>query len=98
MKENEVVTVALINGAEVIGLFVSETNDEITINQPKLVQINEQGMGLSDGICITGEELEANFTFRKNSLLFSIKTSDIVANAYNKHISKIVTPDSKIIL
>jgi len=47
---------------------------------------------------MTGEELEANFTFRKNSLLFSIKTSDIVANAYNKHISKIVTPDSKIIL
>ena len=43
LKVNDVVTIQLINGAEIIGKFQEETESEIRLYKPRMVQVQEQG-------------------------------------------------------
>lgn len=45
-SENDVVTLKLVNGDEIITRFISETTDEITIEKPLAITIGPQGLGM----------------------------------------------------
>lgn len=92
VKKDDIVTVVFINGAEVIGRFVEETDLTITVNKPRMVQITQEGMAMVPGICMTGEEPKGNFQFSKNNVLFIINTVEQLANQYQQMTSSIVIP------
>lgn len=92
VKKDDIVTVVFINGAEVIGKFLEETDLTITVNKPRMVQITQEGMAMVPGICMTGEEPKGNFQFSKNNVLFIINTVEQLANQYQQMTSSIVIP------
>jgi len=54
MKKGDVV-VAMTMAGEIIGKYVNEKDGAITLEDPRLLIQNEQGMGFAKGVCVTGK-------------------------------------------
>lgn len=65
MKEDTIVTLVLTNGAEIIGKYITDDMVSYTIERPRLVQVNEKGVALVDGVCMTGEKVDGTLQFNK---------------------------------
>jgi hypothetical protein len=95
MKKDDIVTLVLINGAEIIGKFVQETDQTIVLNKPRMVQVAEEGLAMIPGLCMTGEEPKGDFQFNKGGTLFVIKTVSQLANQYEQMTSSILMPKTQ---
>lgn len=93
MEKGTIVTVVLTNGAEVIGKLVLDDFTGVIINRPRMVQVSQQGVGLVNGISMTGIEPKGDFTFPKNSVLYVIETSEEIANGWRQQTSGIALPN-----
>jgi len=82
-KKNDIVTVITVAG-EYIGKFVSESPDQLTIADPKMLVQGEQGVGFGTGICVTGENDPKKVTFYAGGIVFITATNDIVTKAYHE--------------
>jgi len=92
MNKDDVVTLVLINGAEIIGKWVESDSDKYIINRPRMVQANQQGVGLVNGVCMTGEEPKGNVAFNRSGVIFVIKTVEEMAKGYQQQVSGLVLP------
>ena len=92
MNKGDIVTLVLTNGAEVIGKFVDADADTYTINRPRMVQANQQGVGLVNGVCMTGEEPNGDLKINKSGVIFVIKTIEEMAKGYTQQVSGLVLP------
>ena len=95
MNKDEIVTLVLINGAEVIGKWEESDSDKYIINRPRMVQANQQGVGLVNGVCMTGEEPKGDVAFNRSGVIFVIKTVEQLATQYQNMTSSIIIPKSK---
>jgi hypothetical protein len=93
LKEHDIVTVALINGQEVIGRFVAETDTGVSIKKPLTLVISQQG-GAFQPFTITGDT-DGEMVIRAHSIVSLLKTRYDVATAYTGATSGIVVPESK---
>ena len=92
MKNGDIVTLVLTNGAEVIGELVETSPMDYTLNRPRMVQANQQGVGLVNGVCMTGEEPKGNVSFNRSGVIFVIKTIEEMAKGYKQQVSGLVLP------
>jgi len=92
MKNGDIVTLVLTNGAEVIGELVETSPMDYTLNRPRMVQANQQGVGLVNGVCMTGEEPNGNVSFNRSGVVFVIKTVEEMAKGYKQQVSGLVLP------
>lgn len=98
LKVNDVVTIQLINGAEIIGKFQDETSSEIVLYKPRMVQVQEQGqVALIPAVCMTGEEPNGDVKFYKTGLTLMCKTVPQLTTDYNTSTSGIITPTAGIL-
>lgn len=97
MKEGTVVTIVMNNGAEIVGKLVSDDFNGVVINRPRMVQVTPQGVGLVNGISMTGVEPKGNFTFPKNSVLYVIETAEEIANGWTQQTSGIALPNKGLV-
>ena len=91
-KQGDVVTLVLVNGAEIIGEYISENPTEYTLKRPRMVQANQQGVGLVNGVCMTGSEPDGDLEFNKSGVIFVIKTVEEMAKGYRQQVSGLVLP------
>jgi len=91
-------TLVMINGAEIIGRFVKADENSIIVYKPRLVQATQQGVGLVNGICMTGKEVEGEFSFPKHSVAFMVDTIKELADGWTTQTSGIEVPKKGIIL
>ena len=91
-------TLVMINGAEIIGRHVRTDDDTITIFKPRLVQATQQGVGLVNGICMTGKEVEGEFNFPKHSVAYMVDTMKELADGWTTQTSGIEVPKKGIII
>jgi len=92
MKKDTIVTIALNNGVEIIGKFIADDFNSITIYKPRMVQASQQGVGLLNGITITGIEPKGDFQFPKSSVMFMIETVEELAAGWTQQTSGIAVP------
>lgn len=92
MKKDTIVTLVMINGAEIIGKFVSEEFQTVKIYKPRMVQVTQQGVGLVNGISMTGIEVTGEFEFSKSSIAYMIETVEELANGWTQQTSGIALP------
>ena len=92
MKKDTIVTVVLLNGAELIGRYIGEDFNSITIYKPRMVQASAQGVGLVNGVCMTGEEPKGDVAFNRSGVIFVIKTVEEMAKGYQQQVSGLVLP------
>lgn len=88
----------MINGAEIIGRFVKADEKSIIVYKPRLVQATQQGVGLVNGICMTGKEVEGEFSFPKHSVAYMVDTIKELADGWTTQTSGIEVPKKGIIL
>jgi hypothetical protein len=91
-------TLVMINGAEIIGRFVKADEKSIIVYKPRLVQATQQGVGLVNGICMTGKEVEGEFSFPKHSVAYMVDTIKELADGWTTQTSGIEVPKKGIIL
>jgi hypothetical protein len=92
MKDGTIVTLVFTNGMEVVGKYIIDDMVNYTIYKPRLVQVTQQGVGLVNGICMTGKEPKSNVQFAKNGVLFMVETSDEIANGWTQQTSGLTLP------
>ena len=80
------------NGAEIIGKFIADDFNSITIYKPRMVQASQQGVGLVNGITMTGIEPDSNFQFPKTGVMFMIETVEELAAGWTQQTSGIAVP------
>ena len=98
MKENTIVTLVMSNnGAEIIGKFIADDFNSITLYKPRLVQATAQGIGIYDGLCLTGKSPEENFDFPKTSVLYMVETVEELAKGWQSQTSGIALPPKGIV-
>lgn len=97
MKEGTIVTLVMVNGAEIIAKFVKEDFNTVVVYRPRMVQVNQQGVGLVNGISMTGIEPDANFEFSKTSILYMIETVKELATGWTSQTSGIQLPPKGIV-
>ena len=95
MTKGDVVTLVLINGAEIIGRFVEIRNTITILNKPRMVQVSQEGLAMIPGLCMTGVEPKGDFQFNNNAVLFVIPTVEQLAAQYEEMTSSIIIPKSK---
>jgi|TARA_B100001094_G_C18031539_1_gene720386 hypothetical protein len=98
MKQNDIVTLVLTNGAEVIGKYIVDDMMSYTIERPRLVQVNEKGVALVDGVCMTGEKVDGTLQFNKTCVAFVLPTMQEIATGWQTQTSGIQVPQKGVIL
>ena len=94
-KENTVISILFINGMELVGRFVSETNVELKVYKPRMAQMSQQGVGLIPSITATGKEVSGDFVFDKRSIMYYTDTVDEMAKGWQQQTSGLITPGAK---
>ena len=97
MKKDTIITVVLLNGAELIAKYVEEDFNTITVYKPRMVQAGPQGIGLLNGICMTAKEPNGNFQLPKHGVLFMADTVDELAVGWTKQTTGLDLPNKSII-
>jgi len=97
MEKNKVTTLVMTNGAEIIGRFVDESDTHITLYKPRMVQVTQQGVGLVNGISMTGKEPDGDFSFSRSSIMFMIETVPELASGWTTQTSGIQLPPKGIV-
>jgi adenosine deaminase len=92
---NEVMTIKLMSGEEVIGKIVSETDDEIELSNPLSVAPNPQGMGLMPSLFTSSTDV---VKLNTSNITMYAKTDENVALKYIEATSGIQIPSKKIVL
>jgi hypothetical protein len=98
MKEDTIVTLVLTNGAEIIGKYITDDMMSYTIERPRLVQVNEKGVALVDGVCMTGEKVDGTLQFNKTCVSFVLPTMKEIATGWQTQTSGIQVPQKSVIL
>jgi len=73
----DIVTVLTISG-EFVGRFENSENNTITLSDPRMLVINDNGMGFAHGVCVTGKNNVTDVTFM-NFVLVTPTNDEIVA-------------------
>ena len=94
-KDNKVISILFINGMEIIGRFVSETTEQLVVYKPRMAQMSQQGVGLIPSITATGKEIDGEFTFSKNSIMYYTESVDEMAKGWQQQTSGLITPGAK---
>lgn len=76
---NDVITIKLINGDEIIARYVDQTASTITINRPMAITANMSGLGLIPWIFFGGVD---DYTLKKEHIFLSVISKKEAANQY----------------
>lgn len=87
MKKGDVVTVITLAG-EFVGKFNNSGGGTMSIDDPRMLIQNEQGMGFASGICVTGERDPKEVTFA--SYVFVTPTNADIEKAYRQATSGLI--------
>jgi len=90
IKLNDIVSVKMVGGDEVIGRLLDErTEDYVEIGKPLVVMMSQQGFGLAPYILTAGPD--TNVKLSKAHVIAIVKTFDQVGKEYIKQTSGLIT-------
>lgn len=87
MNNGDIVTVVTMSG-EYIGKLKETTDDFVSLEDPRMLVMNEQGMGFAHGLCVTGEKDPKEATFK--NYVICAKTNQQVSDAWRTAVTGIV--------
>jgi len=101
-EQNDVVTLKLSNGDELIARFASLTESQITISKPMLMVLGQDPRTGQPGIQIVpfwmvGGEKDGKYPINRNHVLCMVKANAEAAKGYMAHTTGLTIPGSGII-
>jgi len=79
-KENDIVSMKLASGEEVVGKLLKEENDSFQLSKPLMLTATQEGFGLAPFMFTV--DPESKFNFNKNAVLCILKTHNDMAKSY----------------
>lgn len=87
-KANDIVTIKVLGGDEVVGRLVAEIDNDFIINKPHVVMMGQQGFGLAPYVLTAGPDYKT--TIKQEHVVCIVKTYEGVAKEYIKQTSGIM--------
>lgn len=87
-KANDIVTIKVLGGDEVVGRLVAEIDNDFIINKPHVVMMGQQGFGLAPYVLTAGPDYK--ITVKHEHVVCIVKTYEGVAKEYIKQTSGIM--------
>ena len=78
---NDIVSLKLVNGDEIIARFEEETNDTITINRPKALTVTAQGLGMIPWMFLGDKD---TMTLKKSHVFVMVPSNKDAATQYTE--------------
>jgi len=78
----EITTVKLVSGEEIIGRLVKKKDNTLTLSKPVQIVASQKGMGFAP-LCISIDDA-SEFTFKDEHILFTATTRKELEEAYIK--------------
>lgn len=94
-KQSDVVTLKLVSGEEIIGFFVINTSDGVTLKKPLVpVATGKGSIGLAPYIMSSDYLNGGNpeILFNQSTIISMVATSDQFKNAYVEQVTGVVAP------
>lgn len=90
MSVNDVVTLKMVGGDEVVGKLLDDSNTfYVELGRPLVVMMAQQGFGLAPYILTAGPDASAQIDRRH--IISTVKTFDAVAKQYIKQTTGLIT-------
>ena len=90
MSLNDIVTVKMVGGDEVVGKLTDERTDEyVELAKPLVVMMGQQGFGLAPYILTAGPDASAKLD--RKHVIAIVKTYEQVAKEYIKQTTGLIT-------
>jgi hypothetical protein len=91
VKLNDVVTLKMVGGDEVVGKLINESTDSyIELSKPLVVMMAQQGFGLMPYILTAGPDASAKLD--RKHVIAIVKTVESVVKQYIKQTTSILVP------
>lgn len=78
----EITTIKLVSGEEIIGRLVSKDDDNVTLSKPVQIIASQKGIGFAP-LCISIDDA-SEFKFKHQHILFTAATRSELEEAYIK--------------
>jgi hypothetical protein len=78
--ENDVVTLKLISGEEVMGKFIKEDDKIVTLEKPLMLAMNQKGIGMAPILMTVNPDSKLNFN--KLAVAIMAHSDDEIAKQY----------------
>lgn len=88
-KENDVVSIKLSSGEELVGRLVEEGPEVIVLNKPLMLSMTPKGMGLAPYMFTVNPE--SQITFKLANIITIVKTMETMAKQYIESTTGLVT-------
>lgn len=92
-KKDDIVTIALPGGQEVLGKLVSETDTHVTLQRPLTISFSQQGVSFQ-AFTVTGES-EGEVDIMRDKVIAMMQTNADTCKSYRSATSSIVVPEKK---
>ncbi len=79
-QANDVISLKMISGEEIIGRYTEETDDTITLTKPLAFMMGPKGAGLAPMLFSAANETKVRLT--KSAVVCMVKTDDDFAKQY----------------
>jgi len=87
MKKGDIV-VAMTMAGEIVGKYVKESESGITLEDPRTLIQNEQGMGFAKGLCMSGKLDPKTATIA--NYIFIVEANDEFERAWRQATSGLI--------
>ena len=78
--EGDVVTIKLISGEEVIGKFVSNDDQALTLEKPLMLAMSQKGIGMAPVLMTVNPDTKLKFN--KQAIMITAHSDDEIAKQY----------------
>lgn len=90
-KENDIITIALPGGQEVLGKLVREDETNVVLSQPLTIAFSQKGVTFQ-AFTVTGAS-QGEVTVIRHHIVAMMKTNDDTAQSYRAATSGLVVPE-----
>jgi catalase (peroxidase I) len=90
-KQNDIVTIALPGGQEVLGKLIREEETHVVLSQPLTIAFSQQGVTFQ-AFTVTGAS-QGEVTITRHHIIAIMKTNDDTAQSYRAATSGLVVPE-----
>lgn len=88
-KVNDVVSIKLSSGEELVGKLVDESGDTVTLSKPLMLSMTQKGMGLAPYMFTV--DPESKISFNQKNIITLAKTMETMAKQYIQSTTGLVT-------
>ena len=78
--EGDVITIKLISGEEVIGKFVHDTDQSLTLDKPLMLAMSQKGIGMAPVLVTVNPDTKLKFN--KQAVMVTAHSDDEIAKQY----------------